>query len=74
MSLKISNKMTEKQRQILLKLEYVGKWDLTVEEAATVIDELFIERKYTYGEIQGTAGDYYDFPDQHNYYTNAGEQ
>lgn len=62
MSLKISNKLTAKQRAILLKLDYVGKWDITVDEAAKIIDELFNERDYNYGEIQGIAGDYYGFP------------
>jgi hypothetical protein len=73
MSLKITNKLTEKQRSILVKLEYIGTWDLTVDQATKVIDELFAERKYTYAEIMGTAGDYYDYPEQHDYYTNAGD-
>lgn len=59
MSLKITNKLTERQRQILVKLEYSGTWDLTVDQASTVIDELINEKQLEYGEIQEIAGDYY---------------
>ncbi len=55
MSLKISNKLTAKQRALLVELEYIGKFDLTVEEAAKLIDELIIDKMengLTYGEIQ----------------------
>jgi len=45
MGLHISNRMTDKQRAILEKYDYCGPWDLTVEEAAAVIDELFEERR-----------------------------
>jgi hypothetical protein len=45
MSLHLSNRMTDKQRAILVKLEYVGKWDLTVDEAAQIINELFEEER-----------------------------
>lgn len=73
MSLKISNKATPKQIALLTKLEYTGKGkyaaaQLTVEEAAKIIDALFIEQGHTYGDMQQMAGDYYDFPDQ-NYGT-----
>lgn len=67
MSLKITNKATVKQLALLKKLEYHGQGkyapeNLTRDEAAKLIDELFIHHKYTYGEIKNTAGDYYDFP------------
>jgi len=67
MSLKITNKATPKQVIILKKLEYAGQGkfapqNLTVEEAGQIIDELFIERKYTYGQIAGIAADYYNLP------------
>lgn len=66
MSLKITNRMTPKQKAILLKLEYIGKWDLTVEAAGKVIDELIAERDLDYGEIKEMADGYYDFPDNDN--------
>lgn len=68
MSLKISNKLTAKQRAILLKLDYVGTWNLTVEEAGKIIDELIAEANLNYGEIQSIAGDYYDFPTDDKFY------
>jgi hypothetical protein len=66
MSLKITNKLTAKQRELLLKLEYDGTWDLTVEQAAEVIDELLLEQMEngkTYGDVQ----DYYDLDDDIKY-------
>lgn len=62
MSLKITNRLTQKQRELLVKLEYVGKWDITVEEAAKLIDELVVERKLSYGEIRDINNGYYDLP------------
>jgi hypothetical protein len=68
MSLRITNKATAKQRELLTKLEYDGQGkyapeNLTVEEAGKIIDELFVERDYTYGEIKSVAADYYNFPE-----------
>jgi hypothetical protein len=70
MGLKINNKLTAKQKAILIKLGYIGTGEyvidnLTVEAAGKIIDELFIEQKHTYGEIMGIGGDYYDYPEQH---------
>jgi hypothetical protein len=67
MSLKITNKATPKQLELLKKLEYIGRGkyapeNLTGQEAGKLIDELFVHHKYTYGDIKNTAGDYYDFP------------
>lgn len=45
MSLHISNRLTDKQIAILTKLEYIGSYDLTVEQAAAIIDELFEEQR-----------------------------
>lgn len=58
MSLKISNKLTAKQKDILQKLEYCGTWDLTVDEANKLIEELYAEKRLTMGEMQDLAGDY----------------
>jgi DNA-nicking Smr family endonuclease len=61
MSLKITNKLTQKQREFLLSLDYVGTWNLTTEEAAKVIDELLVDKMengLTYGEIQDGYGQY----------------
>lgn len=67
MALKISNLATPKQQELLAKLEYTGNGkyaakNLTVDAAAKIIDELFIEQKYTHGQIREMAGDYYDLP------------
>lgn len=60
MSLKITNKATAKQKAILQKLEYNGTGQfaldqLTVEDAASLIDELFAEKSlendWTYGDM-----------------------
>jgi hypothetical protein len=45
MSLIISNKATAKQIAMLNKLEYYGSLDLTVEQAAKLIDELFEQQR-----------------------------
>lgn len=45
MGLKISNKATPKQIETLKNLDYIGKWDLTTDEAAEVITELFEQRR-----------------------------
>lgn len=71
MSLKISNKATVKQLELLKTLEYsgMGKYvaeNLTIQEADKIIDELFIEQKYTYGMIRDIADDYYNFPNDIN--------
>lgn len=68
MSLKISNKATAKQIELLKKLGYTGNGafaaeNLTTEEAGKIIDELVVERNLTYKEIQDVAGTYYDYPD-----------
>lgn len=63
MSLKLTNRPTPKQWEILKKLGYIGKQDITSTEAATLIDELFIERRLNYGEISDIAKGYYDIPE-----------
>lgn len=45
MSLRITNKATAKQIQVLKEMDYVGKWDLTIDEATEIIGELFEERR-----------------------------
>lgn len=45
MSLKISNRATPKQIQMLKDMEYTGKWDLSTDEAAEIISALFEERR-----------------------------
>jgi hypothetical protein len=45
MGLFISNRLTAKQRAILEKYDYCGSYDLTVEQAAVIIDELFEEQR-----------------------------
>ena len=45
MSLILSNRATKKQRELLHKLEYYGSYDLTVTQAARLIDELFEEKR-----------------------------
>ena len=67
MSFIISNKATKRQVEILTELEYygTGKYaidQLTLEEAAKLIDELFTEKKYTTGQIREIAADYYNLP------------
>lgn len=67
MGLKLTNKATIRQQQILAELEYIGQGkyaavNLTVEEAAKIIDELFAEKKYTTGQIREIAADYYNMP------------
>lgn len=60
MSLKISNKATPKQIQALKDLDYVGKWDLTVDEAAQLLTELWEERRIS------LDADTYDLYDESN--------
>lgn len=61
MSLIIGNRATKKQIELLKKLEYYGSLNLSVEEAAKIIDELFeeqrLDQKY---ENEGTYADYYN--------------
>lgn len=45
MSLKLSNRVTKAQRELLIRLDYVGKWNITMEEAAELITELIIQRR-----------------------------
>lgn len=45
MSLKLTNRLTTPQRELLVRLDYLGKWDLTVEEAAALIQELIEQRR-----------------------------
>jgi hypothetical protein len=66
-SLLITNKATPRQLELLATLEYTGTGKyaadkLTADEAGKIIDELIIERRYTNGEIQAIAGDYYNMP------------
>lgn len=45
MSLKINNRATPKQIAVLKSMDYYGRWDLSVDEAAKLITELFEERR-----------------------------
>lgn len=45
MSLKINDRATPKQIHMLKDLDYVGKWDLSTDEAAQLITELFQVRR-----------------------------
>lgn len=45
MSLRISNRLTAKQKAMLESLDYCGTWELTVEEAGDIIDDLLAERR-----------------------------
>lgn len=45
MSLHINNMVTDKQVAILTKYDYCGTFNLTIEEAAKIIDELFEEQR-----------------------------
>lgn len=63
MSLKITNKLTEKQREMLIRLEYTDTWDLTVDAASKVIDELVAEQGLNYGELREINNGYFNFPD-----------
>lgn len=69
MSLKISNKLTEKQRKLLVSLDYTGTWDLTVQEASKVIDELLIEQGLTHSEILGVLGEDFEYPNLEGKFT-----
>lgn len=46
MSLVVSNRATDKQLEALKGMGYLGTLDLTVTEAAKLLDELFEEVKY----------------------------
>lgn len=56
MSLKINDRATPKQIQTLKDLEYVGKWDLSTDEAAEIITELFNERRQQLDEEEPIWG------------------
>lgn len=45
MSLILSNRLTDKQRAMLQRLEYYGTYDLTTEQAAHLIDELLEQQR-----------------------------
>ncbi len=45
MSLIVSNRATEKQIAMLKKLEYYGDFNLSVDEAAELIDEYFEQQR-----------------------------
>jgi hypothetical protein len=45
MSLIVSNRATDKQIETLRKLEYYGSFDLTMAQAADLIDELFEQQR-----------------------------
>lgn len=67
MSLKLTNKATDKQLAILAELEYTGTGkyaadQLTKEDASKLIDELFTEKRYSVAQIQRIAPDWYDMP------------
>ncbi len=57
MSLILSNKATDKQIAALKKLDYFGTFDLTVEQAAQLLDELFEQKRIHQDE---PTIDYYD--------------
>jgi hypothetical protein len=44
-SLRINNLATPKQIQALKDLDYCGKWNITTDEAATILTELWEERR-----------------------------
>lgn len=58
MSLKINDRATAKQIQTLKNLGYIGKWDLSSDEAAKIITELFAERRQA---LDNESFDYYKF-------------
>lgn len=64
MSLKVTNKLTAHQRAILVKLEYIGSWDITIDEANKLIDELFAQKTQ-----QGWTYD--DMPDELKWLTDG---
>ena len=45
MSLKINNRATPRQIKMLKDMGYMGKWDLSTDEAAAIITELFDQRR-----------------------------
>jgi hypothetical protein len=45
MSLKLTNRCTDKQKEMLKKLGYLGSYDITVSEAAECIDGLLEEKR-----------------------------
>jgi hypothetical protein len=45
MGLKINNRATPKQIQMLKDMDYDGKWDLSTDEAAEIITALFEQRR-----------------------------
>jgi hypothetical protein len=49
MSLKINNRATPRQVEFLKELGYDGKWDISVTEAAQIIDELVDQQDPGYG-------------------------
>lgn len=59
MSLKINNRATPKQIQMLKDMDYIDKWDLSTDEAAAIITELFEERRLMMKELD-EGFDYYD--------------
>lgn len=59
MGLIVSNRLTDKQRAILEKYDYCGTWELTVEEAAQIIDEIFAEQRMHRDDMDATENDLY---------------
>jgi hypothetical protein len=53
MSLKINNRATPKQIQMLKDMDYDGKWDLSTDEAAEIITALFEQRRQELKELDG---------------------
>lgn len=45
MSLRLTNRLTDKQREMLEKLDYLGSYDISVQEAAECIDGLLSEKR-----------------------------
>lgn len=60
MSLIVSNRVTEKQIAMLKKLEYYGDLNLSVDEAAQLIDELFQQQKWD-NETEGADKSFWDY-------------
>lgn len=59
MSLIVSNRATDKQIEMLKKLEYHGDLNLSVEEAAELIDEYIEYQQDMQSEMEGYRYDIY---------------
>lgn len=61
MSLKIDDRATPKQIQTLKDLDYIGKWDLSSDEATKIIGELFEERRMELDQEKAGGESYADW-------------